>query len=198
MKRIVGLGVVVGFVIMASGASYAKEGHEYFGSQKCKMCHKIEYDSWKKTKLAAAYDSLKALSEEKIKELGLKVGIKDAKLKDCVSCHVTGYNEKDGTYKEEGVTCEVCHGPGADYSKMSVMKDLKAAEEAGVIIPTEKECKACHNEKSPLFKEIPFVFNERRQKVHEFKIPPKWAENKAGVKEEGVKKEEKKEEKKSE
>ena len=29
----------------------------------------------------------------------------------CLVCHVTGYDPASGTWKEDGVSCEACHGP---------------------------------------------------------------------------------------
>ena len=42
--------------------------------------------------------------------------------------------------------CETCHGNGADYMKMSVMKDPAKAKEAGLIAkPGKESCTAkCH------------------------------------------------------
>jgi DnaJ-class molecular chaperone len=42
--------------------------------------------------------------------------------------------------------CETCHGNGADYMKMSVMKDPAKAHEAGLIAkPDQASCtKSCH------------------------------------------------------
>ena len=36
----------------------------------------------------------------------------------CLVCHTTGYDPATATYKENGVTCEACHGPApADHPK---------------------------------------------------------------------------------
>jgi len=75
-------------MLMFSGALSAGTA---VGAEKCKMCHKIQYDSWAASKHAAQ-------------------------------------NPK--------VECETCHGPGSDYMKISVMKDLAAAKAAGLILPT--------------------------------------------------------------
>ena len=42
--------------------------------------------------------------------------------------------------------CETCHGNGADYSKMAIMKDPVKAKDAGLIAkPDEASCtKSCH------------------------------------------------------
>jgi len=33
----------------------------------------------------------------------------------CVACHVTGYEESSKSWKEAGVGCESCHGPGSEH-----------------------------------------------------------------------------------
>ena len=119
----------------------------YIGVDKCKLCHKIQYDSWSKTKHAKALDSLKP--EERAK-------------KECIDCHITA-----GRADLAGVQCEACHGPGNDYKTLAVMKDKAKAAAAGLRIPAEKDCVVCHNKKSPNFKGFNFV--EAVKKVHEHK-----------------------------
>ena len=96
--------------------------------------------------------------------------------KGCLSCHVAGFDAPEAMKgpkwaKEEGVTCESCHGPGEDYSPMKVMRDKAAAVAAGLVIPDEKTCKTCHNEKSPTYK--PFSFAKEWPKVkHDNPLTP--------------------------
>ncbi len=71
------------------------------GADKCKLCHKIEFTSWEKTKHAAAK-----------------------------------------------VECEDCHGAGSNYRTMAIMKDKAKAKAAGLILPTEQDCKTCHSTKN--------------------------------------------------
>lgn len=108
--------------------------HDYAGATKCKMCHTKDgvYPSWLETKHAKAFASLDKEQQ------------KDAK---CVGCHTTGTTAKAELL--EGVQCEACHGPGNDYKKMSIMKDLKLAMENGLVLPDEKTCTKCHNENIP-------------------------------------------------
>jgi len=83
------------------------------------MCHKVEFDSWSKTKHATA---------------------------------------------EPKAECETCHGNGADYWKMSVMKDPAAAKAAGLIAkPDKASCSKCH-EKGVKDEDLP--------KVHAHKAKP--------------------------
>jgi hypothetical protein len=101
MKRLFALLAVMA-VIAFVGSPLLAADHAAVGSDKCaKMCHKVEYESWAKTK------------------------------------HATS------TPKTE---CETCHGNGADYMKMSVMKDPAAAKAAGLIAkPDKASCTAkCH------------------------------------------------------
>jgi RecJ-like exonuclease len=112
--------------------------HEYVGAKKCKICHKTEYDSWLTTKHAQAWGALTA-KEQKT---------------DCATCHSTGTTAKGELL--EGVQCEACHGPGNDYRKTKIMKDIKLAMENGLIMPTAETCEKCHNKKSPTFKGFDF------------------------------------------
>jgi len=66
---------------------------------------------------------------------------------ECVGCHVTGYNPADKSWKDIGVSCEMCHGPG------SVHKTAKADERNSTIVrPQELDashqsmiCGRCHS-----------------------------------------------------
>jgi hypothetical protein len=70
---------------------------------------------------------------------------------ECLVCHTTGYGgEHAPTFKvEQGVGCESCHGPGADYNKYPIMSDRKKAVENGLLEIDEETCLRCHNERSP-------------------------------------------------
>jgi cytochrome c553 len=156
--------LVVGGVIVADET--AKEEvkatpvakHEYAGSATCKLCHKVQYDSWSQTPHAKAFSKLSAEEQKK---------------PECVKCHITG-TKADGTVIQN-VECEACHGPGADYKSPKIMNKAKWAADpathkklaidAGLIYPTEKDCVRCHTkEGNPNFKE--FKFAERKGLVH--------------------------------
>jgi excinuclease UvrABC ATPase subunit len=117
MKKIIVVLGIAAFAVALQTRLSAEE-HAAVGPEKCKMCHKIEYESWAKTK------------------------------------HAT---------KDPKTTCETCHGNGADYMKMSIMKDPAKAKAAGLIAKPEKAtCTAkCH--KPAEFKD------EMLGKVHEKK-----------------------------
>lgn len=59
----------------------------------------------------------------------------------CGKCHNTGFNEKTGYWFENGVTCESCHGPGAEHAK--------SADPSKIRVSTGIEmCQPCHDEGS--------------------------------------------------
>ena len=93
---------------------------------------------------------------------------KTGETKACLSCHTTGYDDASAKYAHEGVTCEACHGAGADYATVPIMKNREKATAAGLRIPTEATCKQCHRDDNPMAKEK-FDFAKRKDKVHEHK-----------------------------
>jgi hypothetical protein len=54
MKKLVALLGVVALCVVAFAGFAAAADHAAVGSAKCKMCHKVEFDSWAKTKHATA------------------------------------------------------------------------------------------------------------------------------------------------
>ncbi len=63
----------------------------------------------------------------------------------CLMCHRIQYNSwNESKHKAKGLDCEGCHGHGADYKTIAVMKDLAAAKKAGLILPDVGFCKKCH------------------------------------------------------
>lgn len=142
--------------------------HGYLGAAACKMCHKSEakgaqYPKWEASRHAHAYKSL--LTDES-QEICKKLGIKEApeKADKCLKCHVTGHGVKPELLGkkytvEEGVGCESCHGPAADWKKIHI-KDPAEAMTLGLMKPDdEKMCQTCHNEESPTYK--PFKMAEK-------------------------------------
>ncbi|MEW6050526.1 MAG: cytochrome c family protein [Candidatus Zixiibacteriota bacterium] len=133
----------------------------YVGAEKCKMCHKAEYEAWSTTKHAKAFEALKP--EEQAKP-------------ECTKCHVTGATA-EGTALN-GVQCEACHGAGSEYKKPTIMSKAKwaadpaaykkMAVEAGLIYPVEANCVKCHTKEGNVnFKE--FTFATMKDKVHPVK-----------------------------
>jgi hypothetical protein len=147
--------------LLAAGAGAQEKVHKYIGADKCKMCHMAEakgnqYGAWLKSTHAKAFETLageKALAIAKQKGLAKAPQETDA----CLKCHVTGFGKPaeafEATFKkEQGVSCESCHGPGSDYKAMEIMKDHAKSVAAGLVVPDEKTCTGCHNAESPTFK----------------------------------------------
>ncbi len=165
MRKIVLFASVAVFLLMGYAFTGVAADHSYVGVGKCKMCHKSkakgdQYGIWLKSAHSKAYETL---ASDESKAVAAKLGLEGdpQQLDECLSCHVTGHGvaaELLGkNYKvEDGVGCESCHGPGGDYWKSSVMKDREKAVAAGMIVPDEKTCVQCHNEKSPTFKEFDY------------------------------------------
>ena len=148
----------------------AYTSEEYVGANKCKVCHIKIYKTWKDTSHAKAFDVLSPGAKAEVKK---KAGL-DTK-KDytadasCIECHTTG-----DSIKFPGIHCEVCHEPGKRYTSAKIMnkkkwkanpeKQRKLALDAGLVVkPDEKNCKICHNKKSPTYK--PFDFAERYEEI---------------------------------
>jgi DnaJ-class molecular chaperone len=128
MKRTILLaGLVLGVASGWAGLSDAEP--TYIGAGKCKMCHKLQYDSWLETKHAKATENAKAA-----KDMTFEAA--------CLGCHATNANETLA-----GVQCEACHGAGSDYKSIQVMKDRAKAVANGLVIPTQETCNRCHDGK---------------------------------------------------
>jgi hypothetical protein len=119
--------------------------HTYVSVAKCKMCHVPYFKAWAETPHAKAFDPLKPANKED-------------KNPKCLKCHTTGfgtggYDAAKAAPDFKGVQCEGCHGAGADYMKIAIMKDPAKAKAAGLTYPVpESVCLKCHNKESPNFK----------------------------------------------
>lgn len=65
-----------------------------------------------------------------------------------MKCHGPLF-EKAAELKEEGITCEICHGPGSAYKKLSIMESREDSVMNGLrIYQTLEEikslCLRCH------------------------------------------------------
>lgn len=137
--------LLMGIALFIGSAAIAQD-FKYIGATKCKTCHNKpdkgeQYNKWAAGPHANAMKSLKG---------------DEAKDPKCLSCHSTAAaidsKLNAGIKVEEGVSCESCHGPGSVYKNAAIMKKRELSMEKGLILPEEKVCKQCHNEKSPTFK----------------------------------------------
>lgn len=146
-KTLIFAAIAIVFIISTA----ISQNFTYVGAKKCEMCHKTEkqgqqfplWEGSKHAKTSAALTSPEAA--EAAKALGVENPAEDPK---CLKCHAPLY-ESAPDFKEEGVTCEVCHGPGSDYRKLSVMKDEAEAAKNGLILfsgpdAIKAQCLKCH------------------------------------------------------
>ena len=142
----------LGLAIVALAAFNVMAGdHAYVGAEKCKMCHKVQYNSWLETTHAKATEAAKGSTDPAF----------EAK---CLGCHATNSDESLA-----GVQCEACHGAGADFKKMSIMKDPEAAAANGLVIPTQATCDGCHMDNDHS-KAVVIADNiDNKTAIHEFK-----------------------------
>ena len=127
-------------------AAEPSDGEDYRGIGYCVDCHLEQMEDWLGSPHIQAYNNPEF--QEGWEELGSP--------EDCLRCHTTGFDEEDGTFKYEGITCEACHGPG-DTMNRDVSIELCASCHSGPF-PTYEEwkesgpshlnatCTQCHDE----------------------------------------------------
>ncbi|MFP2908437.1 cytochrome c3 family protein [Pyxidicoccus sp. 3LFB2] len=134
--RAPGAGILPLLVLALGGAAMAAD---FVGPDSCKGCHPEAYEAWMQSKHARAENSL---SEQQRKD------------GRCLSCH----SPEQVTQTTASVTCETCHGGGQYYSPEYVMKDSELSRLVGLVDPSEKQCRSCHDASSPSLR--PFDFKE--------------------------------------
>lgn len=156
-------------MMMASASLAQQKTFKYTGSRACMPCHLTPksgaaFKIWQESKHSKAFATL---ATPAALEVAKKNGIADPQKADaCLKCHLTAHGVAAAklapTFKpDEGVGCEVCHGPGSEYKIMATMKAIDAGtmkgESVGLIRPDEKTCLKCHNAESPTFKGFNFA-----------------------------------------
>ncbi len=119
------------------------EGQTFVGSRECAACHFEQFNAWRSTPHAKAFDILPAKYKTD---------------PNCLKCHTTGFGQPGGFKSQAdtpnlvGNTCENCHGPGskhAEVAKSFGQKQLSAEETAYVkstiykMLP-KNVCVDCH------------------------------------------------------
>jgi hypothetical protein len=151
-------------VFFAANALIAQ--NKYVGAKSCKMCHNNpakgeQYNKWSSTLHSKAFATLSSdAAMTYAKANGIADPSKEAK---CLKCHSTAAAADASLLtatitKEEGVSCESCHGAGSAYKTMSIMKDKATAITNGLNIPDQKTCEKCHTaEGNPFFKPFDYA-----------------------------------------
>lgn len=146
--------------VVVVSAEGERDASLYVGLKSCRMCHKKDesgnqVQKWLDGPHSKAYATL---AGKEAKESAAKLGIDDPqKSPKCLKCHSTVYNfteevKTDKVDLTDGVACESCHGPGANYKSKTVMKDRDQCIEKGMIYPATKSCTLCHNDSAPSWK----------------------------------------------
>jgi len=135
----------------------------YIGVGKCRTCHKSEkrgkqFPIWEESKHSKSFAAL--TSEE------VKAQVPDApENPECLKCH-SPLHAKAPELKQEGITCEVCHGPGSAYKKLSIMRSREESVKNGLILYDSTEaiktqCLTCHE----MAHDKPFDFDAAWEKI---------------------------------
>lgn len=138
------------------GAAVPSQSFEYIGAATCERCHHgprmgYQYSRWRLSGHARAYAVLASPAARKI--AGKSGSDQDPQARpDCLRCHAPQALDRGqaaspavrATILHDGVHCESCHGPGSGYSPEAVMRDRKAAVQAGLRIVTAETCRSCH------------------------------------------------------
>jgi len=145
---------LVASIVAAAGLAIllAADLPTYVGAGKCKDCHRTngqgrQYPIWESSKHAQAFNNLKT---EAAKTSATETGVTGAPDESlvCLKCHAP-LAEKVPELAAEGVTCEVCHGPGSNYKKLNVMMNHNEAVKNGLIAYASTDsvktfCLTCH------------------------------------------------------
>lgn len=159
-------------VVFIAFALSVNAQNSFVGTKTCGMCHKKpdqgeQLKIWQESGHANSYKTLLTEEADKI------AGGKAVENENCLKCHTSGSNVDASLlgkrFKiEDGVQCETCHGAGSKYKSKKVMQDHAKAVAAGMTeykdeAAIEAQCKTCHNEESPTYKE--FKFKEMWAKI---------------------------------
>jgi hypothetical protein len=150
----------------------------FTGAAACAECHggpdggQVQ-ESWQGTAHARAWTDLAGVrGAEVAREMGLAGDPQIAA--QCLECHSTGHGVpaslKAALPIAEGVSCEACHGAGADYIKKLVMPDPRQARSAGLNPEPRRACQGCHREGVAHIR--PFKYEERWP-VIAHRLPPR-------------------------
>lgn len=135
------------------------------GPDQCGECHKETVNAWKESHHSTTFKDMPR--SEEAREIANKMGIKRIKSESaCLTCHFTMAEEETAVTPISGISCESCHGAGANYIDVHSDfggKDVKAenedpahkvkrfadSEAAGMIRPNNlydlaANCYGCH------------------------------------------------------
>ena len=156
MKKILMWTALAVPVSFAAGAYLVRpapaQEYVYVGVQKCQICHRTErqgkqFPIWEESRHAKSFAALSGPDAASKEKTGAPT-TPAAENESCLKCHAPLY-AKAPEIKAEGVTCEVCHGPGSVYKKLSLMNDRAEAAQRGLVVYENADkikalCLTCH------------------------------------------------------
>lgn len=143
--------IFIGILALLISIMLFSQEFSYVGAGKCKICHKTEkqgkqFPIWEESQHSKSFAALSsAEASAKAQEMGVENPAESPK---CLKCHAPLF-EKAAEFKEEGIACEICHGPGSAYKKLSIMKNKEESVKNGLILYDSTEaikaqCSRCH------------------------------------------------------
>jgi formate-dependent nitrite reductase cytochrome c552 subunit len=125
---------------LALAAAAPTQAADFVGPEGCKSCHPDAYEAWRISKHARALESLSP--QQRVEGR-------------CLSCHAPDLGQQNVA----GVSCETCHGGGQYYAPAYVMRDPELSRLVGLVDPSERACRGCHDASSPSL--LPFDFKQK-------------------------------------
>jgi len=137
-KKIVGGVIRCGLLLTLLVGSHSTTANDFRldtkkvkGPDECAECHKETVKAWKASHHSTTFKNMPRSDEAR--EIADKMGIKRIKSEsDCLTCHFTIAEEQGEPKPISGISCESCHGAGADWIDVHSDfggKDVKAENE---------------------------------------------------------------------
>ena len=110
--------------LLVLGTIAAAQDHPTLGPGGCGLgqnnCHASEGGWWRQDPHRATVDKLYdalAMAEDYASRMGMAKGALFKGDQGCMRCHGTPVTGQETKETDDGVSCESCHGPGADYKE---------------------------------------------------------------------------------
>ena len=121
---------------LVQGAGPALPPELVTGAEECGDCHEQEHEVWLKTGHATGFNTLSR--DETARAMAAMLGIRRIKTDErCASCHFTTGLVGERRKAVSGVSCESCHGAGADW--LDIHWDFGDAEDAETEDPAHRK-----------------------------------------------------------
>jgi hypothetical protein len=122
----------------------------YVGPEACRPCHEAAYQKWLGTKHCRTFVQLRSAMAADVAQRRRIAASSPDRSAICLSCHGTAANvpaafREPGFRIEDGVSCEKCHGPGADHVWATNHDDHGPRRK--LARPPEDMCWGCHQPK---------------------------------------------------